>query len=692
MSKAIWVVTVLAFGVLAGCSRQPGNFSSATSLQGCNKDEQCGADELCVFRLCTPICGGDRSCDHGAACFETSRGSACLTREYNACVDDTDCPSATTCKDKRCASDCDPDAGQACGDCVNGLCLAEGSGTSDASTPDSGATEACPAGSAQCRSGMVVQCDAAGQPQPKAACPFACVNGACAGSCKPGELRCDALNRQQCDDTGTWKTLEQCPSTCLPAACEGTCVNGARECNDATLMVCRGGRMIALSTCEYVCRAGACSGACTPGAQQCRTNSVWTCSADAQWATPVACPNACSEAACVGECMPGQSRCDGPTAYQQCDRRGTWSDSVECRGRACLNGSCTGACTPGVTRCEMDSALSTCGPDGQWGPPQPCAALACEAGVCVDSCAPENLRCLPGDPAQPQVCNSGGQWANLPRCLPTEACVEGACRGECAPGTRRCTPDDPRSIQSCGAAGEWQPAMPCAPDQRCGGEGVCGLGNTCPPGESPAWWDGADAVDRMANDPRWGGMLETFGNLQQSMPAGYAMVFDRQANQLAVTLRTTAEDAAAVSDFVYFGIAGDSGGMLAPHAVRIALVVPGGGDDPRSLPQITSYEFAMGAWTSADLQPPWLLHPAAWVTTTEPGWAVSFRVDLAAAGVDVTAPFRVALGLHAENQFGMLEWVTPASLSLMDVASAMPRMWPSLDVTSVMCVSRVDVP
>ena len=89
---------------------------------------------------------------------------------------------------------------------------------------------------------------------------------------------------------------------------------------------------------------------------------------------------------------------------------------------------------------------------------------------------------------------------------------------------------------------------------------MCGLGNTCPPGESPAWWDGADAVDRMANDPRWGGMLETFGNLQQSMPAGYAMVFDRQANQLAVTLRTTAEDAAAVSDFVYFGIAGHSGG------------------------------------------------------------------------------------------------------------------------------------
>jgi hypothetical protein len=187
-------------------------------------------------------------------------------------------------------------------------------------------------------------------------------------------------------------------------------------------------------------------------------------------------------------------------------------------------------------------------------------------------------------------------------------------------------------------------------------------------------------------------MLETFGNLQQSMPAGYAIVFDRQANQLAVTLRTSAEDVPAASDFVYFGIAGNAGAMAATHAVRIALVVPNSGDDPRSLAQITSYEFAMGAWTSADLRPTWLVHPAAWVTTIDTGWVVSFRVDLAAAGVDVTAPFRVALGLHAENQFGMLDWVTPASLSLMDVASATPRMWPSLDVTSVMCVSRVDVP
>ncbi len=87
--------------------------------------------------------------------------------------------------------------------------------------------------------------------------------------------------------------------------------------------------------------------------------------------------------------------------------------------------------------------------------------------------------------------------------------------------------------------------MPCGADQRCGGEGVCGLGNMCPTGQSPTWWGEGDAVDRTATDPRWGDMLETFASSGQSMPAGYAMVFDRQANQLSVTLRTRADDSAA---------------------------------------------------------------------------------------------------------------------------------------------------
>jgi hypothetical protein len=221
---------------------------------------------------------------------------------------------------------------------------------------------------------------------------------------------------------------------------------------------------------------------------------------------------------------------------------------------------------------------------------------------------------------------------------------------------------------------------------------MCGLGNMCPAGESPQWWGTGAGFDRTPTDPRWGGMLEMFANGQQSMPAGYAIVFDRQANELAVTLRTSAQDTAGPEDFVYFGITGSAGGTPTPHAVRITLVTSSGTDDPRALSQFTSYDVAMGAWTTTNVQPMWITHPAAWVTTANPGWVVSFRVGLTAAGVDINAPFRIALGLHAQNQFGALNWATPQSLPLDDLSTAQSRMWPLLDVTSVMCVSRVNVP
>jgi hypothetical protein len=257
---------------------------------------------------------------------------------------------------------------------------------------------------------------------------------------------------------------------------------------------------------------------------------------------------------------------------------------------------------------------------------------------------------------------------------------------------RRCTPDDARSFQVCSDAGEWQPPTACGPDQRCAGEGECGLGNACPSGQSPAWWDGGDAVDRSANDPRWGGMLESFSTNAPNMPAGYAIVFDRAANALLVTIRTNTDDTPASSDFVYLGIAGGMSGMVTPKAVRIALPPANGADDPHMATQLTGYTFAMGAWMNMDSTPSWVQHAAAWVSSVDRGWVVSVRIDLAAAGIDAAMPFRIALGCHAENDFGQLDWATPGSLALSDLTNAQPRTWPLLDVRPVTCVSRVDVP
>ena len=210
---------------------------------------------------------------------------------------------------------------------------------------------------------------------------------------------------------------------------------------------------------------------------------------------------------------------------------------------------------------------------------------------------------------------------------------------------------------------------------------------------SPEWWGDADGVVRTPDDPRWGGMLDSFAGMgAQSMSAGYAVVLDRRANELAVMLRTRAEDDADTSDFVYFGIAGNTGGAPTPRAVRILLVTPSASDDPRPLTELVAYEYASNAWSSAPSRPTWVEHPVAWVSGAEPGWAVALRVDLTAAGVDSAAPFRLALGLHAGNDRGELDWTTPGGLSLADASAVDPRRWPLLDVSAIECVARVDLP
>lgn len=656
MSRRVFVASVLALSVGSyACESERGRFTAATAVRGCITDAQCAASELCVFRLCSPRCGEARRCAHkDTACFDTERGSACLNREDNACVDRDDCPSDATCRRGRCASDCDPAAGESCGDCENGLCLTEAEpeprATSGRMARDAGSSEAGARGVGRERG----QRDA-GAPE-------------------------DAGGSESAPDAGA---ADDTPAT--------ECRAGARTCEGAMAMVCRSGRFVAAQSCEFACRDGACAGACEAGARTCRNGGVATCNEDGEWGTPVACEHACSDGACSGECTPGSRRCASDASYQVCDRRGTWGASSACGARACVDGSCTGACTPGMTRCD-GPALATCDQVGRWGEAAPCPEQACESGACVVArCAPENLRCAPDDSAQPQLCDGDGRWRDTPRCTPTQACVEGVCRGECAPGARRCVPTDSRSYQTCGASGEWGNASACGGEQRCAGNGECGVGNACPTGMSPEWWGEADGVDRSANDPRWGGGLEPFASGSGDAPAGYAIVFDRRAHELAVTLRTRAEDVADAADSVYFGITGNTSATSVPRAVRIPLVAPNGSDDPRALSQLIGYAYMGGAWSSAATAAQWVEHPAAWVAGDDAGWLVSFRVDLAAVGVDRATSFRVALGLHAETDSEDLTWVTPSDLTLADVSAVDPRTWSTLNVSLVDCTSRVDV-
>ncbi|HKU44913.1 MAG TPA: hypothetical protein VJR89_42430 [Polyangiales bacterium] len=695
MSKVVWVACGLALGCSLGCHEDdPSSIAPVTTQRGCYDDDQCESGELCVFRLCVPTCEAG-SCPRGSACFDVGRGSACLRAEDNACVDERDCPVDADCKRGRCVSECQPDAGRDCGECSFGLCHTP---APDAGTSDAGSAT-CKAGASECRGNVVVRCDSSGRMREEQSCPFQCKNGACSGSCRSGEQRCSDRTRQSCDANGTWRDVETCRGNCSPSACTTTCMEGTRQCNGNVLTVCRRGQPVELQRCDYLCQAGACSGSCMPGTHQCRTNAAWTCDPTGAWSMPIECENVCLNGVCSGECSPGERRCADVGSVQVCNARGQWGASSACRGEICRDGACeAGECRPGETRCDGPTSMATCLPSGEWGESTACVDQACSDDRCSGGCVPGRARCRPGQ-QQPQVCSSEGLWEDQPRCEDNQACVAGMCQGVCAPGSRRCDPLDAHRTQTCTAAGEWGAGSACPEGQNCGMGGECSAAASCPKNASPDWYSPAAGSDRSLDDPRWGGALDRFINSgapgMSSDAGGYAIVFDRASNQLAVTLRALAPDTASPQDFVYFGMRGNQAGEVAGHAVRIPLEVMPSGADPRPLMGgITAYQLAStgNGWTEQAQTPSWLQHASAWVMSPQASWAVSFRVDLGATGFDTAQPVQVGLGLHAENPDAEYNPSTPGQLMLGMPELAMSRMWPLLDLASIECTDRARVP
>jgi hypothetical protein len=93
-SRGVVVVVAFTLGAWVGCSKRPGDSEALPTLRGCFDDDQCEAEEKCVFRLCSPGCDADRRCDGDAQCVETGRGLACIRVQDNACLNNSDCPQA----------------------------------------------------------------------------------------------------------------------------------------------------------------------------------------------------------------------------------------------------------------------------------------------------------------------------------------------------------------------------------------------------------------------------------------------------------------------------------------------------------------------------------------------------------------------------------------------------------------------
>jgi hypothetical protein len=97
----------------------------------------------------------------------------------------------------------------------------------------------------------------------QAACPYGCVNNACAlpSTCMPSAKRCNGTQIQTCNSNGSaWLFAQNCTGTCTSGLCDAPCTPSARRCNGTDLQTCNTGGTAWTSTmsCAQGCVAGAC--------------------------------------------------------------------------------------------------------------------------------------------------------------------------------------------------------------------------------------------------------------------------------------------------------------------------------------------------------------------------------------------------------------------------------------------------
>ena len=97
----------------------------------------------------------------------------------------------------------------------------------------------------------------------QAACPYGCVNNACAlpSTCTPNSKRCNGTQIQTCNSNGSaWLFAQNCTGTCTAGLCDAPCTPSARRCNGNDLQTCNSGgtAWASMMSCAQGCVAGAC--------------------------------------------------------------------------------------------------------------------------------------------------------------------------------------------------------------------------------------------------------------------------------------------------------------------------------------------------------------------------------------------------------------------------------------------------
>jgi hypothetical protein len=368
-------LTLLGFGSVSCSSSDP-----APSNPSCTDGSNCGAQQLCIDKVCESICLNDSQCSG-----ERTRCDPVL-HICVGCIDDSECSTAEYC-DKICKPDvcepgsksCDPvtRARRACEDNGGGYRnTACGSRTS--CVLDAGETSCqnwiCTAKQASCDAAnqKATVCADDGLSQVTTDCAADgryCLKGACVETqCNPGRAFCKDGDSYECADDGQSSALHQGRKCLESEFCDtknGICAGDRCKANQgvcdgtrATTCLPDGGGYVSGGTdCATIagtrCAAGKCSPAlCEPNQQYCDAveNAIMDCDSTGtvgyvdfhcptgHYCDPVSlnCP--------IFACQPNGPTCSGEKlATCKADGSGAASTSIDCAasGKLCsLSGSC----------------------------------------------------------------------------------------------------------------------------------------------------------------------------------------------------------------------------------------------------------------------------------------------------------------------------------------------------------------
>lgn len=490
--------------LLGGCFSLDG---IRTSLNACDKTNDCAAGQTCLGGQCRAACGSALSCSLGedctnGHCMPSLKDSACDSTLSRSCQCGNGARGIQACGPSNlllpcsCEGECSADSCTA-GCCKNNVCTLSG----DASCGTRGAAcTACSGDTPSCRSG---ECESN--------CTQDCGTGCCsANGCAPGTSDDSCGSGHACKSCAGDAAGRKCVahdngelacgctvgadcasgSVCDHGTCAQKCVSGCSDANGTcqegtgTDSCGAGGGLCQVCTDNQTCTAGGCTSVCNgTGASPCKN----ACCNGSVCQTPDGAHCGPIGSACTQSCN-GSSSCSQPSGScaANCDHTapacgsGCCGSDNHCYAAGTSNTYCgtSGACGTTCSGNPGDYCLlsGTCGSGCQSDSECKGGTPYCNAGTC-QQCKGTNTGCAGG------VCSSG----TCVQCTPssgtcsgsTPDCVNNVCV-ECANSTECINKGTNKNVCYNGACVECGTAADCGSGSRSAYDVAGGFGSLTP--------------------------------------------------------------------------------------------------------------------------------------------------------------------------------------------------------------------